>query len=115
MLHVFRQHVIARQQLLLRAQVFVQQQLAAPGIDLLAVVAQAVVQQRLAVRPKAFEIAGLHLKFFRQHFQRGGRQALLFQQPQCGIKNVFTLHLCFLQIRFRTSVLFIAPLSANAR
>ncbi|MNG84387.1 hypothetical protein D3C79_431240 [compost metagenome] len=97
---VLRQNVIARQQLLLRAQGFVQQQLAAPGVNLLAVVAQAVVQQRLAIRPEAFKVARLHVEFVCQHFQCGGRQALLFQQPQCRIKDVFALHLCSLQIRF---------------
>ncbi|MNE83556.1 hypothetical protein D3C80_1803790 [compost metagenome] len=81
-LHMLCQHVITRQQLLLWAQRLIKLQLAAPGINLLAVVAQAVIQQCFTVRPKRFEVAVWHTQFFCQHFQGGGRQALFFQQLQ---------------------------------
>ncbi|MNV83688.1 hypothetical protein D3C71_1775060 [compost metagenome] len=67
-LYVLCQHVVACQQFLLWAQGFVQQQLTTPGVNLLAVIAQAVIQQRFAIRPEAFKIARLYVEFFCQHF-----------------------------------------------
>ena len=60
-LHLFAQHMIARQQLLLAVELLAEQNLTPPAVDLLPVIAQRIVKHGVAVGPERFQLRQRHV------------------------------------------------------
>ncbi|MNT58765.1 hypothetical protein D3C72_1962250 [compost metagenome] len=74
--HAIRQRGIARQYFLLGRQLFVQHELSAPDIDLLAKIAERIVEQRFFIRPETAQFIQRIIDAFGDHLKRGAGDPL---------------------------------------